>query len=320
MRRFSFSKKIAHEKTTDPYTSWKLPVRVATTAPLMLSGIQTVDGILLTIGDRILVKDQTNGIQNGIYVVKQFAWLRSNDLKNGAKTIGCFFYVGEGTANSGKVFVCTNISGSDIVGVNILVFTQFGGPPSSGYEQMLTIRTFDGAANQLLTTGQYNIIDQFLLETNSVSSTLGTITWDTDHFVCPVTGMYRVTVSLPFVGAFPTGVSFEATIYAIVGIPPPSGLRNGVFQGIHITNPNTSNNNYTNNNTNLIPLTFILPVTALTNEQNFIRIVIFVASADTPLLLAPQQLDSDYLGSFNQVVVELLTAKSSQNYPTFPLG
>ena len=54
-------------------------VVVATTANITLSGTQTIDGIAVTAGQRVLVKDQTTASQNGIYVVSASAWSRSTD-------------------------------------------------------------------------------------------------------------------------------------------------------------------------------------------------------------------------------------------------
>ena len=58
----------------------KESVRVATTAPITLSGTQTVDGVALVAGDRVLVKNQTTPSGNGIYVVVAAgAWTRATD-------------------------------------------------------------------------------------------------------------------------------------------------------------------------------------------------------------------------------------------------
>ena len=45
---------------------WKLNARVATTIPILLTGIQTIDGILLSQGDTVLVKNQVNTVENGL--------------------------------------------------------------------------------------------------------------------------------------------------------------------------------------------------------------------------------------------------------------
>ena len=58
---------------------FKPSVKAASTANLTLSGAQTVDGIALIAGDRILVKDQTATEENGIYLVAAGAWTRATD-------------------------------------------------------------------------------------------------------------------------------------------------------------------------------------------------------------------------------------------------
>lgn len=57
----------------------KAPVATETTANITLSGLQTVNGVVLQDGDRVLVKDQTDPIENGIYDASTSAWQRSAD-------------------------------------------------------------------------------------------------------------------------------------------------------------------------------------------------------------------------------------------------
>ena len=61
-------------------TAIKAPVRVVSTGNLTLSGTQTVGGVALVAGDRILVNAQTTATQNGIYVVSASAWTRATDF------------------------------------------------------------------------------------------------------------------------------------------------------------------------------------------------------------------------------------------------
>src|SRR5437764_12386180 len=89
-------------------TAIKQPCRVATTATITLSGTQTIDGVAVVAGDRVLVKDQTTGSQNGIYVVAAGAWSRATDADVSAEvTAGLFTFVAEGTANGDNGFVLT---------------------------------------------------------------------------------------------------------------------------------------------------------------------------------------------------------------------
>ena len=60
-----------------------LPVKdacvAATTANITLSAPQTIDGVSVVAGNRVLVKDQTTAATNGIYVVAAGAWTRAVD-------------------------------------------------------------------------------------------------------------------------------------------------------------------------------------------------------------------------------------------------
>jgi hypothetical protein len=66
----------------------KEPCRVATAANITLSGLQTVDGVALAAGDRVLVMAQGTPSQNGIYVVASGAWTRATDFDVSAEAIG----------------------------------------------------------------------------------------------------------------------------------------------------------------------------------------------------------------------------------------
>lgn len=57
----------------------KAPVLCATTANITLSGTQTIDGVSVSTGDRVLVKNQTGSTDNGIYIVDSSTWSRSAD-------------------------------------------------------------------------------------------------------------------------------------------------------------------------------------------------------------------------------------------------
>jgi len=71
---------------TFPKGGIKAPVRVASAGPLTLAGEQTVDTVNLVVGDRVLVKDQVNPVENGIYSVSAGPWTRATDF-NEAKDV-----------------------------------------------------------------------------------------------------------------------------------------------------------------------------------------------------------------------------------------
>ena len=106
---------------------WKASVRAASTGNLTLSGTQTVDGVVLAVGDRVLAKDQATGSQNGIYVVAAAGWTRPADADENAEvTAGMATTVAEGTSNGDKTFVLTS-NDPITVGTTALAFTQLGG-------------------------------------------------------------------------------------------------------------------------------------------------------------------------------------------------
>lgn len=108
----------------------KLSVRAATTANITLSGTQTIDGVTLVAGDRVLVKDQTTTSQNGIYDVAAGSWARSSDADTSAVvTAGMFCFVEEGTVAADTGYVLTT-NNPITLGTTGLVFTQFSSTSS----------------------------------------------------------------------------------------------------------------------------------------------------------------------------------------------
>lgn len=124
---------------------WKGSVRAATTANITLSATQTVDGVALAVGDRVLVKDQGTASANGIYVVASGAWARSDDADSNAEvTGGMATTVTEGTTNGDKAFILTT---NDPITLNTtaLAFSQLGGgqaPYAAGNGLTLAGQTF----------------------------------------------------------------------------------------------------------------------------------------------------------------------------------
>lgn len=105
----------------------KNSVRAIALSPVTLSGPQTVDGVALIAGDRVLVAGQAAGETNGIYVVQAGAWVRSEDADNspnGEVTTGMFTFVEEGGTNAGSGFVLTTVMPITL-GTTPLEFVQF---------------------------------------------------------------------------------------------------------------------------------------------------------------------------------------------------
>lgn len=102
--------------------TFKTACDVATTANITLSGLQTIDGVSILAGYRVLVKDQTTQSQNGIYTAVSGAWSRAPDMDTSAEVSGAFVPITFGTLNGGKIFYTTFNASTGTLGTTSLVF------------------------------------------------------------------------------------------------------------------------------------------------------------------------------------------------------
>lgn len=111
-------------------TGEREPVRVATTADIVLHGLQAIDGVPAEIGDRVLVKDQADPAQNGIYTVSEGEWFRAADART-ARTLqkGTTVHTQVGLANADRVFEF--ISDEPVVGTDAIAIAAFVPPDIS---------------------------------------------------------------------------------------------------------------------------------------------------------------------------------------------
>ena len=98
--------------------------RAATTANITLSSDlqngDTLDGITLATGNKVLVKDQSDATENGIYdVVASGTATRNTDYDTVAELAGQLVIIQEGTSNADKFFLCTTDNSGSIGSVNI---------------------------------------------------------------------------------------------------------------------------------------------------------------------------------------------------------
>lgn len=105
---------------------WKEPVRVATTANITLAGLQTIDGVSLAAGDRVLVKNQSTTSANGIYIAGAGAWPRATDFDLGAEALLATCFVSEGATQGNTGWTMTT-DGPITIGSTALNFTQTTG-------------------------------------------------------------------------------------------------------------------------------------------------------------------------------------------------
>lgn len=107
------------------------PVKAATTANITLSAIQTIDGISLVAGDRVLVKNQTNKTQNGAYIVSASAWSRTAELNESSEVDhGYYYFVESGVINGATGWMLSLPEGTtSVLGTTEIEFKQFFDSP-----------------------------------------------------------------------------------------------------------------------------------------------------------------------------------------------
>lgn len=131
----------AQDATTKNYVDavargldWKASVRAASTGNVTVSSAPSaLDGVTLAANDRVLLKDQTAGAENGIYVFSAAAaaLVRAVDADSSAEvTSGMAATVTEGTINDNRVFMLTTADPITL-GTTALAFSQLGGSSSA---------------------------------------------------------------------------------------------------------------------------------------------------------------------------------------------
>jgi phage-related tail fiber protein len=143
----------------------KQSVRVATTANIVLTGTQSIDGVAVVAGDRVLVRAQTAAKENGIYVVAAGAWSRAADANTSERVTPCLnVAVEEGTANSGSIWLLVT-KAPIVLGTTALVFEQVRGRTGviAGSYKQLTVDIFGRvlAGTNPTTLAGFGILDAF---------------------------------------------------------------------------------------------------------------------------------------------------------------
>lgn len=144
---------------------FKRSVMVATTANIVLSGAQTIDGQAVPAGARVLVKDQVTGKDNGIYLTTGGAWARAEDADASIEvTPGLFVHVEQGALNGDTVWQLTT-DAPIVLGTTALTFDIVAGKTgvNAGTYRSVTVDArgrVTGGSNPTTLSG-YGITDAY---------------------------------------------------------------------------------------------------------------------------------------------------------------
>lgn len=134
----------------------KQACKVATTGNITLSGLQTLDTTYTIVsGDRVLVKNQSNSAENGIYIASSGAWTRSVDMDVWSEVPGAYTVILNG-ATEGSTSWVTTAPDTGTIGVTSMPWVQFSGVSSyfAGTGLNLIANTFS-IANTGVTANTY---------------------------------------------------------------------------------------------------------------------------------------------------------------------
>lgn len=145
---------------------FKHSVRVSTTANITLAGLQTIDGVALVAGDRVLVKNQAAPKDNGLYSVSAAGvWTRSADADSSLEvTPGLFVHVERGATNGDSIWQLVT-DAPIVLGVTDLLFEMAAGRTgvNAGTYRSVTVDKYGrvvGGTNPTTLAG-YGIADAF---------------------------------------------------------------------------------------------------------------------------------------------------------------
>ena len=174
--------------------SWKSPAKAATTANITLSGAQTIDTVSVVAGDTVLVKNQTNAAENGIYTVQTGAWTYAIGSTTWAQYVGAIIYIVSGGQATAAFYTTAQPGGT--LGVTAMDWynLSFSSSYTAGTGLTLTGTQFS-ITNTAVTPGAYGS-----------STQVGTFTVNAQGQITAA-GNTTIAVSVGSISGLGTGVA-----------------------------------------------------------------------------------------------------------------
>ena len=212
--------------------SWKQPCAVATLANITLSGLQTIDGYLTLAGDRVLVKNQSNAANNGIYLASATAWTRSLDANSWDELVSAISFIEYGTQAGGAWF-CTATPGGTL-GVTAVNWSQFTTSATYSAGTGLTLTGTVFSITPVGTASTYGSATQTPVFTTNASGQVSSVTNTTiTPAVGSITGLGTGVATALAAGVTGSGNIVLATspslVTPVLGTPTSGNFGSGTF-------------------------------------------------------------------------------------------
>jgi len=212
--------------------SWKQPCAVATLANITLSGLQTIDGYLTLAGDRVLVKNQSNAANNGIYLASATAWTRSLDANSWDELVSAISFIEYGSQAGGAWF-CTATPGGTL-GVTAVNWSQFTTSATYSAGTGLTLTGTIFSITPVGTASTYGSATQTPVFTTNASGQVTTVTNTTiTPAVGSITGLGTGVATALAAGVTGSGNIVLATsptlVTPVLGTPTSGNFSTGTF-------------------------------------------------------------------------------------------
>jgi hypothetical protein len=213
--------------------SWKQPVDCGTTANITLSGLQTIDGVTVVAGSRVLVKNQTTTSQNGIYLASATAWSRAPDADTWDELISAICFVESGSTLAGSAWYCT-IQPGGTIGTTAITWSNFSVAASYAAGTGLTLTDYVfSITNTGVTAAAYGSASKTLTATVNAQGQL-TVLAATDIAIAntQVSGLGTMSTqsasSVAITGGSINGTTIGATTAAAVNATTFTGAGTGL--------------------------------------------------------------------------------------------
>jgi hypothetical protein len=212
--------------------SWKQPCAVATLTNITLSGLQTIDGYTTLVGDRVLVKNQSNAANNGIYLASASTWTRSLDANSWDELVSAISFIEYGSQAGGAWF-CTATPGGTL-GVTAVNWSQFTTSATYSAGTGLTLTGTVFSITPVGTASTYGSATQTPVFTTNASGQVTTVTNTTiTPAVGSITGLGTGVATALAAGVTGSGNIVLATspslVTPVLGTPTSGNFSTGTF-------------------------------------------------------------------------------------------